>query len=374
MRILVIPDKFKGTLTAPAAAEAIARGWGKARPHDRVTLLPMSDGGEGFGEIMSELVGARLQQARTVDAAHRPCIVPWWWEAKSRTAIIETSRVIGLAMLPRGQFHPFELDTSGLGAVFRVAIRKGAERCLVGIGGSATNDAGFGLARAMGWEFLDGDGRAIERWPDLASLTRLQPPRRRRWFDDLLVAVDVQNPLLGRQGATRVYGPQKGLRPEDFPRAERCLDRLRTIWKQRFGREFSRVPGTGAAGGLGFGLMVFAEARLKPGFELFARHAALERRLRSADVVITGEGAIDRSTFMGKGVGQIALRCLSLNIPCIGLAGGVARSARLKRAFDQTHALTEMASLEEAKARGAYWLERLTERVAGAIANQRGEE
>ncbi len=135
----------------------------------------------------------------------------------------------------------------------------------------------------------------------------------------------------------------------------------------RFGRDFSRVPGAGAAGGLGFGLMAFADARLVPGFDLFARSAALELRLRSADLVVTGEGAIDQSTLMGKGVGQIAVRCQDLGIPCIGLAGAVTRSARVRHAFRYVRALTEVADEEEAKARGAYWLERLSEQVARAI-------
>src|SRR5690349_13839430 len=258
LRVLVIPDKFKGTLTAAAAAEAIQRGWSKVRPEDHVSILPMSDGGEGFGEVMSALLGARRQRIRTVDAAHHPCLASWWWAAKRGTAIIETASVIGLAMLPPKRFHPFKLDTFGLGALFRAAKRKGAKHGLVGIGGSATNDAGFGLARALGWEFFDRKGRAIRRWLELPSLAAIRPPQRRRWFDELVVAVDVQNPLLGRRGATRIYGPQKGLRPRDFPKAERCLYRLKTVWKTESGGDLSRVPGSGAAGGLGFGLMAFA--------------------------------------------------------------------------------------------------------------------
>src|SRR5262249_49164036 len=152
------------------------------------------------------------------------------------------------------------------------------------IGGSATNDTGFGLARALGWEFLARDGQALERWPELSSLAAIRSPRRRRWFDEVVVAVDVQNPLLGRHGATRIYGPQKGVRPREFPKAERCLDRLRTFWKKEFGHDSRRVPGAGAAGGLGFGLMAFAKARLQPGFGLFARLAGLERHLKAADL------------------------------------------------------------------------------------------
>src|SRR5262245_21836097 len=127
LKVLILPDKFKGTLTATAAAAAIARGWQKHRPSDRLTLLPMSDGGDGFGEAMSNLLDARSRSIRTIDAAHRPCLAPWWWEEKTHTAIIESARVVGLAMLPPKRFHPFTLDTFGLGAVFRTAARSGVK-------------------------------------------------------------------------------------------------------------------------------------------------------------------------------------------------------------------------------------------------------
>src|ERR1700758_3805573 len=134
----------------------------------------MSDGGEGFGVVMSGLLGAMVRRVRTMDAAHRPCFVPWWWQPQTRTAIIETSQAIGLAMLPAKIFHPFELDTFGLGAIFRAAAKAGAQRCLLGIGGSATNDGGFGLARAMGWEFHDKSGRSLERWTELDQLRHIR--------------------------------------------------------------------------------------------------------------------------------------------------------------------------------------------------------
>ena len=154
LRVLIIPDKFKGTLTAHAAAAAIARGWRKARALDVLDLLPMSDGGDGFGEVTSALLHAKGYRVKAVDAAHRPCTAKWWWEPGSRTAIIESAAIIGLAMLPPKRFHPFQLDTLGLGAAVRAAARKGARRYLIGIGGSATNDGGFGLARSLGWQFL----------------------------------------------------------------------------------------------------------------------------------------------------------------------------------------------------------------------------
>ena len=367
LKVLVVPDKFKGTLTAAAAANAIARGWRRARPEDSVELLPTSDGGDGFGEVLSHLLQAKIQSVRTVDAAHRARVAWWWWEPKRKTGIIETANVIGLAMLPPGRFHPFQLDTYGVGALIRAAAAKGANRLLIGVGGSATNDAGFGLARALGWEFRDGAGKPIRRWIQLGALREIRKPARRLRFREVVVAVDVQNPLLGRHGATRVYGPQKGLRSADFGLAESCLRRLVRIQAKAYGSNFADEPGAGAAGGLGFGLLAFLGARLEPGFELFARHARLNRRLHSADLVITGEGAIDRSTLMGKGVGQIAKDCHALKIPCIGLGGIVSLSAREKRLFTYTAALSELTTLEQARANPAYWLERLAEAVGGQL-------
>jgi glycerate kinase len=367
LQVLIVPDKFKGTLTARAAAQAVARGWHRARPRDTLDLLPMNDGGDGFGEVTSGLLQAMRRPVHTVDAAHRRCRSNWWWEPKDRTAVIESARIVGLAMLSAGRFHPFDLDTSGLGSVIRAAARSGARRCLLGIGGSATNDGGFGLARALGWEFLDPGGRSIEQWIGLESLAAIKTPRRSSWFDEILVAVDVRNPLLGPKGATRIYGPQKGLGPGDFALAERCLGRLARVVRQQFGRDFAPEPGAGAAGGLGFGLLAFLGAKLEPGFALFARLAGLEKRLRAADLVISGEGAIDASTFMGKGVGQIAQCCRRLKIPCVGLAGVVPNLAQARRHFTQVHALTDLTAAPQARAQPARWLERLAQGVAGSI-------
>jgi glycerate 2-kinase len=364
LKVLICPDKFKGTLTAGKAAEAIAKGWRKARPRDAMTLLPMSDGGDGFGEIISRLLGARRQSAGTHDAAHRECKALWWWEPQTRTAVIESALVIGLAQLPRGRFHPFELDTFGLGAVVQAAHRRGAKRCLIGIGGSATNDGGYGLARALGWEFLDRAGAPILQWTELVNLHSVRPPRKNLQSSmKVIVAVDVQNPWLGPRGASRVYGPQKGLRPENMPQAEAALSRLAVVLRQQTGRDCARQPGAGAAGGLGFGLMTFLRARPERGFHLFAKHAELSRRLRSADLVITGEGAIDRSTLMGKGVGELALLCRDENVPCIGLAGMVAEPKKAGKLFFNARGLTDLTSVEEACKAPAYWLEQLAREV-----------
>ncbi len=363
MRVLIVPDKFKGTLTATAAAKVIAKGWRQVRPQDKVELLPMSDGGDGFGEVLSAQVHAQAIRLQTVDAARRSCRALWWWEPKSKTAITESANIIGLAQLPPGKFHPFELDTSGLGAVIRAAANKGAQHCLVGIGGSATNDAGFGLARSLGWRFANRSGRAITQWTQLHTLANLHPPESTPLSLSLIVAMDVQNPLLGAQGCTRVYGPQKVLRPGDFALAERCLRRLARVTERHFGVDYAQQPGAGAAGGLGFGFSCFLGARLESGFEVFARYSGLAKRIDKADVVLTGEGAIDRQTLMGKGVGQIGQWCRKRKIPCLAFAGTVLAN-ETKVCFTSARSLTELTTLREAKARAAFWLERLAIQVA----------
>jgi len=364
LNVLIIPDKFKGTLSAGKAAEAIARGWRQARPNDALRLLPMSDGGDGFGEVLSQILDAKPRETEAVDAAHQPCVARWGWAPESKTALIDSAAVIGLAMLPPKRFHPFQLDTYGLGLVLKAAADSEAQRCLVGIGGSATNDGGFGLARALGWRFLDQAGNPIEQWTELTALNRLRSPEQKSLFGACTVAVDVQNPLLGPAGATRVYGPQKGLRPQDFEPAERCLDRLAKVVHEEFGFDFAQVPGGGAAGGLGFGFLAFLSARLEPGFELFASQANLESQLRSADLVITGEGAIDKSTLMGKGVGQIGQLCRRLGLPCLAFAGQLQVAGEKGDVFTERHALTDLTTLEDAETKPALWLERLANSTA----------
>jgi glycerate kinase len=279
MRVLIVPAAFKGTLAAPDVCAAIAKGWHSARRKDQLELLPMSDGGDGFGEAMGQLLKARVRSVRTLDAAHRPITAKWWWEPKQKLAIIEAARVIGLAMLPALKFHPSQLDTFGLGRVLQAALRNGAKHCVMGIGGSATNDAGFGLARALDWKFLNRKGAELEQWWQLGDLARVIPPGSPLTLP-ITVAVDVSNPLLGKQGCSRIFGPQKGLRTEDFPFVESCLRRLNTVLKQQLHLAHATTPGAGAAGGLGFGLMAFAGAKPASGFDVFAQAANLEKCIR----------------------------------------------------------------------------------------------
>jgi len=358
LRVLIMPDKFKGTLAAAGVCAAIARGWKSVRPQDELELLPMSDGGDGFGEAMSQLLKARVRSVRTLDAAHRPITANWWWVPKQKLAIIEAARVNGLALLPPKKFHPFQLDTFGLGRLLQEAVKSGAKSCVVGIGGSATNDGGFGLARSLGWKFFDRGGRELEQWWQLSHLARVIPPGSPLTLP-ITVAVDVSNPLLGTRGCSRVYGPQKGLRAEDMAFAEKCLRRLGFVLEKQMNLSLATVPGAGAAGGLGFGLMAFAGAQARSGFDLFANAADLEKRIRKSDLVITGEGAVDRQTFMGKGVGQVALLCKKLGVPCMALAGATNARAKDARLFSSMFSLIDITPMEQAKRRPAYHLEKL---------------
>lgn len=357
MKVLVIPDKFKGTLTAREAGEAIARGWLSVRGADAVDILPMSDGGDGFGEIIGGMMGLTESRVETVDSAGRPRSASFWVGADQ--AVIETAQVNGLALLPPGVFHPFELDTFGLGKVFAAATTAGAKRMLVGIGGSSTNDGGFGMARAMGWRFLDELGLEIKRWTELDGVTHVHPPAEPQAFT-VTAAVDVQNPLLGPNGASRIYGPQKGLREQDMAKAEACLERLATTMKAALGEDFAVEPGTGAAGGLGFGLRAFLNASFVPGSELFAQAARLDERLKNSDLVISGEGAIDGQSLMGKGVGELFERCRRAGVKRIGLAGSLGPGVVEQFSKDPDLLLMgivpELAPLAQAKAEPARWL------------------
>ncbi len=365
-RVLVVPDKFKGTLTARQAAMAIARGWLQVHPGDAVETLPMADGGEGFGEILGQLLNAQPRTCATIDAAGRGRVAAWWFEPETRTAVVETAEVNGLALFPRGQFHPFELDTFGLGALLREAERAGAKRVYAGVGGSATNDGGFGLARALGYRFRDASGAELRAWTELERLERIDAPVQTLSFDALTVAVDVSNPLLGADGATLVYGPQKGLLISDLPKAEACLARLAEVVRALRGDDLGREASSGAAGGLGFGLRAFCGGAYRSGGEIFATIARLDERVRAADLVLTGEGRFDEQTLMGKGVRVVAEAAAQAYKPCYCLAGVASVDGeRLPwprfRAFSIVPALADAA---EATAHADACLTRLAAEVA----------
>ena len=365
-RVLVVPDKLKGTLTARQAAMAIARGWLQVRPADAIETLPMADGGDGFGEVLGQLLNAQPRTCATVDAAGRSRVAAWWFEPESRTAVIETAEVNGLSLFPRGQFHPFQLDTLGLGALLREAERAGSKRVFVGVGGSATNDGGFGLARALGFRFRDAAGAELQSWTELERLERIDAPVQALAFEALTIAVDVSNRLLGEEGATLVFGPQKGMLISDMPKAEACLSRLAEVVRATRGEDVAAQAASGAAGGLGFGLRAFCGGTFRSGGEIFATLSRLDERLRAADLVITAEGRFDDQSLMGKGVGVVAEAAAQAGKPCYCLAGTVTiDTVRVPwprfRAFS---IVPELADLADATASADDCLSRLAAHVA----------
>ena len=368
MRVLIVPDKFKGTLTAQEAAEAIAAGWRQTRPADEINLLPMTDGGDGFGQIIGSLLDAQPQHSNTINAAHDPIEAEWWWSESRQTAIVESAKVIGLAMLPPGKFHPFELDTTGLGQLLRhITSSKDNPALLIGIAGSATNDAGFGLARGLGYQFFDGTNLHIHRWLELDRLFRIKPPEIPVPFRRVTIACDVQNPLMGPEGASRIYGPQKGLRSEDLAIADRCFERFTDIVRKNLGKSSETEAGTGAAGGLGYGLRVFLHGEFKPGFDIFADAARLRERMSAADLIITGEGAVDRQTPMGKGTGAVAHLARITEKRCIALAGFVSRDLPADTFELAAGIVPSLTSREEAIREPFRWLAALSSEVARKI-------
>ncbi|MCX7872635.1 MAG: glycerate kinase [Verrucomicrobiae bacterium] len=364
LKVLIAPDKFKGTLTATEAAMAIKKGWKRARPHDDVAILPASDGGDGFGEVMSRLLNCKGLIVKSVNAAHEECLARCWINKTKSIAIVESARVIGLAMLPTGKYHPFQLDTFGLGIVLKKLANKKPENIFIGLGGSATNDGGFGMARALGYKFISRRGIEISKWTELADLKTITPPSEQLCFNKVVAAVDVKNLLLGKKGASRIYGPQKGLKPDEIPFAEKNLRRLVAVVRDTSGADFSKIHGSGAAGGLGFGLMAFLNARVESGFEIFSHLSKLEVKIKNADIVITGEGSCDRSSLMGKGAGEIARLCQKHKKPCIMLAGRADVTPDIKKYFSKVLNMMDICGEFAAVKNPSNSLEKIAETAA----------
>lgn len=366
LRVLVVPDKLKGTLTAVQAADALCRGWRAVRPSDELDVLPMADGGDGFGTVFGALLGASEQHCMTSDAAGRPRQVSWWQAAQQRCAVFETAQVNGWVLF-EAQSHPFALDTYGLGAVLAAMEHAGVQTAYLGLGGSATNDGGFGVAKALGWSFRDGSGRVIERWTQLDQLVSIESPTAPRFGFDLILAVDVVNPLLGPRGATFTYGPQKGLGAAELVHAEACLERLARVVETQFASNAAREPGAGAAGGLGFGLRVFAAGRLTSGAQLFVTLSGLHERIAKADLVLTAEGAFDAQSGLGKGVGVVVHLASDAGKPCICIAGSVSSDAPAWPGLRSYAIVPDCAPLAQAQAAAAHYVERLARRAASDV-------
>lgn len=325
-RIVVAPDSFKGSATARQAAEAIARGLRRALPGAQVDTVPMADGGEGTVEALVDATGGRYVDVEVTGPLGEPVRARFGMLGDGSTAVIEMAAASGLPLVPPERRNPMVTTTFGTGELIRAALDRGARRIIVGIGGSATVDGGVGMAQALGARFLDADGNPLG-WGGgaLARLDRidLSPMDPRLREAQLLVACDVSNPLYGPDGAAAVFGPQKGATPEMVAALDANLRHLAEVIRRDLGIDVSTLRGGGAAGGLGAGLVAFCGAQLRPGVELVIEAVDLEARLQGADLVVTGEGSLDRQTPFGKtpaGVGRLARR---LGIAAVAIVGSI---------------------------------------------------
>lgn len=321
--VVIAPDKFKGSLSAQEAAAAIRRGVLDVEPEADCVVCPMADGGEGTVDVFLAM-GATRHVAKVCGPLGDP--VDAVFAMKRETAILEMSSASGLELIANDRRDPMQTTTFGTGELIRAALEAGASRLIVGIGGSATNDAGVGMLRALGARFFDTEGKelgnAIAAYERLAGIDiSLLDPRLN--VVSVEVASDVDNPLCGTHGAAHTFAAQKGASPRDIETLDRILRRIADVSRQTLGRDFSDDRGAGAAGGLGFALIAFLDARLQSGVALVAREAELEKHLATATMCLTGEGKIDEQTLHGKTIDGVAAIAKRHGIPVIAFGGAV---------------------------------------------------
>ena len=321
--MIVAPQSFKGSADAVAVASAIARGIRRAWPGARIEEMPLADGGEGTVRALVTATNGSLRRSHVHDPLGREIDAEWGVLGDGTTAVVEMAAASGLPLLEPSEHDPRITSTRGTGDLILAAAVSGAHRIVIGIGGSATNDGGAGMARALGYRFLDRDGRDLpEGGAALARLARIDgqtDPRLVR--PSIEVACDVRNPLLGPEGASAIYGPQKGATPEIVRELDAALARYADVVEGFVGRPIRDVPGAGAAGGLGAGLVAFLDARLLSGAELVLRAVRFAERLVGADLVVTGEGRIDRQSAYGKLTGAVTAAARHAGVPVLAVAG-----------------------------------------------------
>lgn len=307
MRIIIAPDKFKGSIDAVSLCGIIRQELLSVMPDADVESYPMADGGDGFERIIQYYFHTERVTAKAKDPLGRSMTAAYQYALSTNTAFIEMSAASGLALLGAGELDPMRSSTFGTGMLIRHAIEKGAWKVVLGIGGSATNDAGTGMACALGYRFMDREGQSIE--PCGGNLRHIRqillPEVDITRGVDFTVACDVKNPFFGPEGAAFVYGPQKGASPEMVEQLDLGLQHLDALFLQTFGRSVATTEGAGAAGGMGGGSLVFLNARLISGIGFIMGAIGLEEKIRHADLVITGEGSVDAQSFSGKVVGEI---------------------------------------------------------------------
>jgi glycerate 2-kinase len=324
MKVVVAPNAFKGTLTAPQAAAAIARGVREVFPDAEIVEVPVADGGDGTTEALVSAHHGEFREVEVEGPLGDPVTARFGLVEGGRTAVAELAETSGLALIPASRRDPRRASTYGLGQLLIAAMRAGVAEVIAGIGGSATNDGGAGMAQALGYRLLDASGADLERGG--AALIRLEwiaaqvvDPRWRSL--PVRVACDVTNPLTGPEGASAVYGPQKGADPLAVRELDAALERFAEVIERDLGKRVRDLPGAGAAGGAGAGLVAFLDAQLVPGAPLVVEAAGFDSKLKGAQLVITGEGRVDEQTAYGKAPGEVAKRARAAGVPVLLIAG-----------------------------------------------------
>lgn len=325
MKLVIAPDSFKESLSAPGVASAIARGWQSIYPEADIQLCPMADGGEGTVEAVLAATGGECRELQVCGPLGDPVLAHWGWLPDAQ-AVIEMAAASGLHWVAPTQRDARITTTRGTGELILAALDAGARRIILGIGGSATNDAGAGLLEALGVRLLDGAGQPVA--PGGAALLDVQRIDltgldSRLAQVEVLVAADVDNPLCGPRGASHVFGPQKGASPEQVQQLDKALGHFADVMAAALGEDHRDIPGVGAAGGLGFAAKAVLGASFRPGIELVAELSGLADAVQGADLVITGEGRLDGQSLHGKTPVGVARVARAAGVPVIALAGSL---------------------------------------------------
>jgi glycerate kinase len=366
MKILIAPDKFKGSLSAREVAESIAAGLHDVLPDATLDIVPVADGGEGTADVIRAACAAEWVTCAGHDALGREITARYVWLGERMIAVMEMSETAGLWRIAPHERDPFFASTYGVGEMLLGAARRATNEVIVGLGGSATNDGGFGMARALGFRFLNSNGVELKGpVPDLLGLEHIASPPG-LVLPRVTAAVDVRNPLLGARGATRTFGPQKGVASDQLEVFEEALARLADVIERDLGCDLRDAPGAGAAGGLGFGLVSFCGATLRPGFDLVAEMLDLGAAIQRADVVITGEGSLDDQTLEGKAPAGVARLARKLGKRVFAIVGCATEHATAREVFDGVFLLAQPPITREESMRRTAALLRERARELGA--------
>ncbi|NLN15592.1 MAG: glycerate kinase [Tissierellia bacterium] len=373
MKFLLAPDSFKESLTAKEAAEAMERGLRKVFPKAEFVKVPMADGGEGTTTSLVDATGGEMYYPLVLDPLGREVKAKLGILGGGDVAVIEMASASGLELLEKDERNPLVTTTYGTGQLIKEALDKGVKTIIVGIGGSATNDGGAGMVQALGGRLLDKDGKEIGfgggALKDLAKIDLSQLDPRIKEVD-IEVACDVNNPLTGELGASHIFGPQKGATPEMVLELDEALKHYAEIIRSDLKLDIERVPGAGAAGGLGAGIMAFLGGKLSPGIDIVIKYTQIEDKMEGVDYVFTGEGSIDSQTRFGKTPYGVAKVAKKFNLPVIALAGSLGHDVEVlyDYGFDAFFSiLPGVCDLERALKEGAKNIERTCENIARLI-------